>query len=643
MIPQEFLKAVAHRVGISENEYEVLAKAIEGEPVSTISTKLGVRADALQKRLGEVYKKFKITGAGPGKLAKLQQILMSEYQKQVADRDRDLESDCLDRDSPRVRSNIRADWGKAPTPSPFYGRGEELIALQQWIVEDKCRVVMLLGPGGIGKTALALRFARQIQDSFDTILWRSLAPAPPIGEFLADLLRSLDAYSGTYFSEETDKQISQLIRYLRGDRCLLILDGIESILQNGGRDRISFEGYNELFKQVAESRHNSCLILTSWDTPPALSQPIEESLAIRLLELKGLPEESAVKLIDPSPFIASSENDLISELVHLYAGNPQLLKMVANHFPDLFSGNLAQFIKQLTLTVSNLVREFLTRYPDRPSQLEIDAICWVASHGKPATQKDLEESILFSDKTDEVIDALDCLWKRSLIDKITQNQEIGFALNSEIRKSVTHQLLAKYLNQIGSKKYLEGEFVSAKASLKEAIRYNPEFAHAQYNLGSAYEKLEEVDRARKHYQIAASFNNRAAHAAINNLARLEILNGNIDDSIDLILPILSQVTDNTVKAALYKNLGWAYLVQNRYDEAEKHLQQAIELNPAQTPAHCLLAQVLEAKGDRQAALTAWKSCLIESPVEEKAEKVAWRLPELDIWRIQAHQYLNPSR
>jgi hypothetical protein len=48
------------------------------------------------------------------------------------------------------------DWGEAPDISAFYGRMEELTQLEQWMVHDRCRLVALLGMGGIGKTALSV-------------------------------------------------------------------------------------------------------------------------------------------------------------------------------------------------------------------------------------------------------------------------------------------------------------------------------------------------------------------------------------------------------------------------------------------------------------------------------------------------------
>jgi hypothetical protein len=80
----------------------------------------------------------------------------------------------------------RVDWGEASEGGTFYGRGEELAQLEEWMVAQGCRLIAVLGMGGLGKTALALRLARQLQPSFEVIFWRSLLNAPPIEDLLAE-------------------------------------------------------------------------------------------------------------------------------------------------------------------------------------------------------------------------------------------------------------------------------------------------------------------------------------------------------------------------------------------------------------------------------------------------------------------------
>lgn len=60
--------------------------------------------------------------------------------------------------APRVKSDQFIhrcqDWGDAIDVELFYDRTAELSTLEQWLVDDHCRLVVLLGMGGIGKTAL---------------------------------------------------------------------------------------------------------------------------------------------------------------------------------------------------------------------------------------------------------------------------------------------------------------------------------------------------------------------------------------------------------------------------------------------------------------------------------------------------------
>jgi hypothetical protein len=85
-------------------------------------------------------------------------------------------------------SNPAIDCGEAPDVTVFYGRECELAQLTCWVEVDRCRTIEIVWMGGIGKTALATKLARQSQSQFTAIIWRSLRNAPPLTKLLPKLI-----------------------------------------------------------------------------------------------------------------------------------------------------------------------------------------------------------------------------------------------------------------------------------------------------------------------------------------------------------------------------------------------------------------------------------------------------------------------
>jgi predicted ATPase/DNA-binding XRE family transcriptional regulator len=113
--------------------------------------------------------------------------------------------------------------------TPFIGRQQEQADLARLLGTPNCRLITLLGPGGIGKTRLAVEVAGQCDELSDGVVF---VPLAPISEPEA-IVPAIAAALAFTFSGATDLA-SQLLTYLRDKQLLLVLDNMEHLLGAGG-------------------------------------------------------------------------------------------------------------------------------------------------------------------------------------------------------------------------------------------------------------------------------------------------------------------------------------------------------------------------------------------------------------------------
>ncbi len=161
------------------------------------------------------------------------------------------------------------------------------------------------------------------------------------------------------------------------------------------------------------------------------------------------------------------------------------------------------------------------------------------------------------------------------------------------------------------------------------FKLEPNLWEGHYNLGNFYEAQDKYDLAQNQYNLAIRYGKSQATDAINNLSRLKILQREYAQAVQLAIEGLKNTpdSDKELKAALYKNLGWAMLMQNKYLQAEKYLQQAFELDSQRVDVYCLLASVKEALGDVEYASSYGEMCLL-------ARIDKGYLPEIQEWRAE---------
>jgi WD40 repeat protein len=378
----------------------------------------------------------------------------------------------------RLARETRVDWGEAVDVSIFYGRTAELETLTQWVVSDRCRLIALLGMGGIGKTSLAAKLGEQVQDEFDYVVWRSLREAPPLKEILTSLIQFLSNQQETEadLPESLGGRITKLVEHLRfpagqqsrTHRCLLILDNAESILQEGqaGVYREGYEGYGELLKRVGESSHQSCLVVTSREKPRELSAMEGEAFLVRSLQLRGVEDVDGQEILRAKGIRLSETADQEKELIHRCAGNPLALKLVATTIQELFDGDVAEFLKEETIAFEG-VRDLLDQHFNRLSELEKSVMYWLAINREPVSVQELQEDIVPPVTKPRLLEALKGLVGRSLVEK----NEASFTLQNVVMEYMIDQLVEKIRQEIKLERLnLFSSHALVKATAQDYIR-----------------------------------------------------------------------------------------------------------------------------------------------------------------------------
>ena len=322
----------------------------------------------------------------------------------------------------KVRDNPKHDWGEAPHSSVFYGRSKELRQLEYWVLQEQCRLITILGIGGIGKSSLTVRLGLDIEDEFDLVIWRSLLPAPSVEDKLTSILQSLlyALRKEIVIPRNFDDKLSKLMECLISHRCLLILDNAETILSSNseiGQYRQGYEGYGQLFKCIGETSHKSCLILTSREKPREIIPLEAEKAKVKSMQLRGLSNSEGRELFEQREFNGTEREWQM--LIEHYAGNPLALKIVAAKSQEIFDGEIVRildYIERGELIFKDICYLFQTQF-QRLSMVEENVIYWLAINREPISLAQLTADVAIFVPKRYLPQAITSLLQRSLIEK----------------------------------------------------------------------------------------------------------------------------------------------------------------------------------------------------------------------------------
>jgi len=351
-----------------------------------------------------------------------------------------------DQAMPRPELKPRVDWGEALAVPSFYDREGEVASLNQWVVQERCRVVSVLGFGGIGKSALATRVMHQVAEHFEGVIWRSLRDAPSCDTLLEDCLQVLAPQPLREAPASLERRLGLLMEHLRQVRALIVLDNLEMLLEERegtGRMRAGYEDYGRLLRRVAETEHQSCLLLTSREKPRELVSLEGSRTPVRSLRLSGLNAVAGAQLLAEREVVGPSRDQ--ERLVEAYGGNPLALKIVAQTIVELFGSEIVPFLEQGEVVFGG-VRELLDEQFARLSATEQTVLLWLAILREPVTIEELLAVLGVPLSGMQVLDAVEALRRRSLIER---GQRRGsFTLQSVVLEYATTQLIAEAVREI---------------------------------------------------------------------------------------------------------------------------------------------------------------------------------------------------
>ena len=230
-------------------------------------------------------------------------------------------------------------------------------------VNSSCRVLLLVGITGIGKTALAERLVEELRGNW-TELRNNFQDDNKASDFASVAQQWLEMWGENIPNNEDDPEkkeerkleqlLLRLIKRLRENRYLILMDSLEYLLTGNEEDGwgdFADKGWGNFFvRLLAESDCQSRFILTSQDLPTkfetAECDRYKNLWYCQLL--KGLEISEQVALFQKAELDGDLElpNSPLRVIGEVYDGHPLALRTIAGEIKGSYGGKVRAYWKE---------------------------------------------------------------------------------------------------------------------------------------------------------------------------------------------------------------------------------------------------------------------------------------------------------